>query len=228
MSNLWVFGYGSLVWRPGFDYSESLIGYISGFQRGFWQGSDVHRGSAKREVTWGRAFRMKDEETARAYLDNRESALGGYATKITTFYPRDPKEEPFAVLVYIALPSNSLYLGADSPSKMAKDIAESWGTCGPNVEYLAKLAAFMRLNVPNVCDDHLFTLESLVKKYLETYNPILLHYFEDAVIDDKDMLIEAWNKNSLTDESERESEQKPKLMHFTDIVPSRSLRCVKK
>ncbi|RWS29470.1 Cation transport regulator-like protein 1 [Leptotrombidium deliense] len=242
MSSLWVFGYGSLVWRPGFDYTESKIGYISGFSRRFWQGSDVHRGTTEKlgrvvtltenekEDTWGRAFRMNDEQVSRAYLDNREASEGGYATRITKFIPLDPKEEPFAVLVYIALPSNPLYLGPTSITKIAKDIAECSGTCGPNVEYLAKLAAFMRLNVPHVWDEHLFTLESLVKMYLlERNSNELLNYFEAAVIEDKDMTLEYWSKaNKFENDTEPVSPNVVQTMHFADLVPSRSLRCVKK
>src|SRR2546430_17646183 len=42
---LWVFGYGSLVWNPGFKYSESRVGYIKGYKRRFWQGNDCQRGT---------------------------------------------------------------------------------------------------------------------------------------------------------------------------------------
>lgn len=46
-SGLWIFGYGSLCWHPGFEFNKSLIGYVRGFSRKFWQGNTTHRGTEK-------------------------------------------------------------------------------------------------------------------------------------------------------------------------------------
>ena len=37
----WVFGYGSLVWNPGFEYDEKVIGYIKDYRRVFDLGKDL-------------------------------------------------------------------------------------------------------------------------------------------------------------------------------------------
>ena len=44
MSGVWVFGYGSLIWRPGIAFRERRIARVEGWKRRFWQGSHDHRG----------------------------------------------------------------------------------------------------------------------------------------------------------------------------------------
>lgn len=47
-SGLWVFGYGSLCWNPGFEFKKSMTGFIKGFGRRFWQGNATHRGTIEK------------------------------------------------------------------------------------------------------------------------------------------------------------------------------------
>lgn len=136
-------------------------------------------------MTFGRAFLIKDVESAREYLDHRESSLGGYATLELDFFPLHGPQEATRVLAYVALPCNPLFLGPAPLETIAAQIAHSEGHSGHNVEYLAKLAAFMKLHVPQQVhyDEHLFALETLVHKYVKSHKPDLLTHFHSALTD---------------------------------------------
>jgi glutathione-specific gamma-glutamylcyclotransferase len=74
--------------------------------------------------------------------------------------------EAFPVILYIATEKNCYWLGEDHPETIAKQIVESSGPSGHNVEYLLRLAIFMREETPHADDEHLFTLEKLVRDEL--------------------------------------------------------------
>ncbi|XP_058059857.1 glutathione-specific gamma-glutamylcyclotransferase 1 [Anopheles bellator] len=184
---VWVFGYGSLCWYPGFDYSDCITGYIRGYVRRFWQGNVTHRGTKeqpgrvatliedKEGITWGCAFRVTGRD-ALDYLSQRECTLGGYATEYIKFYPRVASEqsgisgEAFPTLVYIATPKNEYWIGEEPVLVTARKIVESRGPSGHNVEYLIRLAMFMRDELPGASDEHLFELEGLVRRFLAEAN----------------------------------------------------------
>jgi len=171
--SLWVFGYGSLVWKPGFQHGKTAVGYVEGLARRFWQGNETHRGvpgapgrvatlvEEREAVTHGMAMELKGEE-ALDYLNNREMTLGGYIQRISTFYPTSCSIPPFPVLVFIATPQSKHWLGPSSHRSIAKQVVGSTGPSGHNVEYVLKLAQWLRKTFPEVWDDHLYTLETFV------------------------------------------------------------------
>ena len=76
------------------------------------------------------------------------------------FSPREKSQGKILALVYLATSDNPIYLGPATPSEIAAQIATSRGNTGHNIEYLLRLADFMRLCCPEVEDDHLFSIEA--------------------------------------------------------------------
>ncbi|XP_034531019.1 glutathione-specific gamma-glutamylcyclotransferase 1-like [Notolabrus celidotus] len=175
-SSLWIFGYGSLVWKPDFAYKRSIIGYINGYKRRFWHGDDFYRGDKEKlgrvvtlvedqeACTWGVAYEVTDSQIEQSlqYLNMREVVLGGYITQMVEFIPKEKHHAPLLSLVYIATSDNPIYLGPASDMEIAAQIAISRGNTGNNIEYLVRLAEFMRLYCPGVEDEHLFSIEAAV------------------------------------------------------------------
>ncbi|EPB91291.1 hypothetical protein HMPREF1544_01807 [Mucor circinelloides 1006PhL] len=187
---IWVFGYGSLIWKPPIHYEQKQIGYIKNYVRRFWQHSEDHRGTPEKPgrvvtlipydewktiesvVTWGVAFKIPsdDVEATRAYLDHREK--NGYTVHTVDVFSLEDDETPAVrnALVYIGTTDNEAYVGPAPADKIAQQIHDSYGPSGWNAEYLLNLAEALREISPGVKDDHVFELEGLVKKIIDDNN----------------------------------------------------------
>ncbi|XP_026668529.1 putative glutathione-specific gamma-glutamylcyclotransferase 2 [Ceratina calcarata] len=237
---LWVFGYGSLCWHPGFEYRKSALGYVKGFSRKFWQGNTTHRGTPEKpgrvatlveereSIVYGRAFQVQDS-TALPYLERREGTLGGYTTTISTFYSREGVRN-FPVIIYIATNKSEHWLGDAPLHSIAMQIAESSGPSGHNVEYLLRLAEFMHRYLPEAHDEHLFTLELLVRSRIKEENMCLntlmgnreFHIdLEDTGIDVRD------EENNLAGNNAGNNLRENSFQYILQ-VPDTTLRCLKK
>jgi cation transport protein ChaC len=160
----WIFGYGSLVWRPEFRHDASRPAWIRGWRRRFWQGSTDHRGvpgAPGRVVTlervddeparacWGIGYRVPHDslESVLARLDHREK--GGYdRVEVELHLAADSEEcnshgsssERAVGLMYIATESNPNYLGPAPLEIIAQQVMDARGPSGPNPEYVSRLA----------------------------------------------------------------------------------------
>ncbi|XP_061341911.1 gamma-glutamylcyclotransferase 2-3 [Gastrolobium bilobum] len=154
---IWVFGYGSLIWKAGFHFDERVVGFIKGYRRVFYQGSTDHRGTpefpgrtvtlepAEGEICWGVAYKVskkEDEETALTHLEVREKQYDkkeylDFFTEVTATTPAVS-----GVMVYVASPDKKVninYLGPASVEEIARQIIHAEGPTGPNRDYLFQL-----------------------------------------------------------------------------------------
>jgi len=172
---LWIFGYGSLVWRPAFPFVERRTGWVEGWARRFWQASTDHRGvpddpgrvvtliaTGARARCWGAAYRVEPSAApgVLAGLDHREK--GGYR-RITVDVSLSEGGALSGALMYLATEDNPNYAGPAPIEAIAEQVRRCRGPSGTNVEYVVRLAeALQALGVPEAEDAHVFELARLV------------------------------------------------------------------
>jgi cation transport regulator ChaC len=171
--DLWIFGYGSLVWRPDFSFAEACAGILVGWKRRFWQGSTDHRGVPEapgRVVTLvespgdscgGVAFRVACEQrdAVLSRLDSRES--GGFDRCDVSVTLRRPCATQVRAITYIAPSYNPNYLGPAPVGVIAAQVRASRGPSGHNAEYVLRLANSLR--TLGLEDEHVFTLAGMLE-----------------------------------------------------------------
>ncbi|XP_020548501.1 gamma-glutamylcyclotransferase 2-3 isoform X2 [Sesamum indicum] len=161
---MWVFGYGSLIWKAGFRYDERLVGFIKDYRRVFYQGSTDHRGTPEFP---GRTVTLEPAKGEVCHLEVREKQYDKKA--YVDFFTEPTASTPAVsnVMVYIASADkkqNQNYLGPASLEDIAVQIVKAEGPSGPNREYLFKLEnALIQIG----CEDkHVTDLADEVRRIL--------------------------------------------------------------
>ena len=144
---LWVFGYGSLMWRPGFAFVEAQRARLTGYRRCFCIYSVHHRGTPERPgmvlgldrggACEGIAYRVAaaDAATVAAYLRAREQVNGVYRETRVPVELIGPRREVMA-LAYIAERAHPNYAGRLPVALQARLIRGGQGISGANLDYL--------------------------------------------------------------------------------------------
>lgn len=173
MPPLWVFGYGSLVWNPGFAWSSRQIGRLEGYHRSFCMRSIHHRGTedhpglvlaldaAQGAGCDGVAFEIAPEiaEETLEYLRARELISAAYLETRQPVALRDGRQ--VEAVTYVIDRDHVQYCGGLSLEEQARIIASAVGGRGPNCEYLHQTTA--HLTELGLRDSELEWLSSRVK-----------------------------------------------------------------
>lgn len=171
---LWVFGYGSLIWNPGFPVADRHIARLDGWHRSFCMRSIHHRGSVEAP---GLVLALDRQEGARcdgvalavepghedatiAVLRERELVSSAY---LETRLPVTLRQGgQVTALVYVIDPDHDQYCGGLPPEEQARIIARSVGGRGSNRDYLLNTAE--HLSSLGICDPDLVWLAARVRQ----------------------------------------------------------------
>lgn len=163
MDEIWLFGYGSLLYKIDFPILEQRKASVQHWVRRFWQGSHDHRGTPDApgrvltlveqagSICHGLAFRVEPEVFE--HLDHREK--NGYLRHMVTLRFANTQQQQG--LLYVADENNAAWAGAAPIEQIASQIKHSVGPSGRNDEYVLKLASALR--ALDYVDEHVFSIE---------------------------------------------------------------------
>lgn len=146
MGDFWVFGYGSLMWRPGFAHVETRRARLNGYRRALCVRSFVHRGTPQRPglvlgldrggSCIGLAFRVPGdlEGEVMGYLRERELVTNVYREAVLPV--RLDGGEPVCAVGYVVDRGHAQYAGRIGVEEAAATVAGAAGVSGANEDYV--------------------------------------------------------------------------------------------
>jgi glutathione-specific gamma-glutamylcyclotransferase len=152
--DLWVFGYGSLMWRPGFAFIEQVPARLIGEHRALCVYSFVHRGSPEKPglvlgldrggACRGIAFRIAEKHRADtvAYLRAREQVTSVYREVMRSVWLENEPRQRVSALAYVVDRGHVQYAGRLSLAEQLRHVQQGYGQSGANRDYvIAKVKA---------------------------------------------------------------------------------------
>ena len=146
MDDFWVFGYGSLMWNPGFAFEERQQARLHGYRRSLCIRSNVYRGTDENPglvlglerggSCLGVAFRVSEanRQIAIDYLRERELVSNVYKEKVVSVRLSDGRQ--YNAVTYVADPVHPQYVRGLGASDAARIVSGASGRSGPNEDYV--------------------------------------------------------------------------------------------
>ena len=170
--DLWVFGYGSLMWRPGFEFVERVPARLIGEHRALCVYSFVHRGTPEKPglvlgldrggACRGVAFRVAEQNSAAtvAYLREREQVTSVYREVKRSVWLENAARERVSALVYVVDRGHVQYAGRLSPAEQLRHVLQGHGQSGVNSDYV--LATVKAIEAEGFRDQQLHRLAAML------------------------------------------------------------------
>src|SRR4029434_6628803 len=146
--DLWVFGYGSLMWRPGFEFIERLPARLIGEHRALCVYSFVHRGTPEKPglvlgldrggACRGVAFRVAEKNRAAtiAYLREREQVTSVYREVKRSVWLENEARQRVSALAFVVDRGHVQYAGRLSLAEQLRHVQQGHGRSGNNRDYV--------------------------------------------------------------------------------------------
>lgn len=146
MGDFWVFGYGSLIWRPGFAHTDTERARLQGYRRSLCVHSWVHRGTQQRPglvlgldrggSCVGLAFRVPEElrDEVMTYLRERELVTNVYLERLLPV--RLASGAVVQAVCYVVDRTHAQYAGGLDEAEAAAIVRGAVGQSGRNEEYV--------------------------------------------------------------------------------------------
>jgi glutathione-specific gamma-glutamylcyclotransferase len=146
--DLWVFAYGSLMWRPGFAAAERVEARLVGAHRALCVWSHVHRGTPERPglvlgldhggTCRGLAYRVEraEREATLTYLRAREQVTSVYRECVRSITLLGNPQRRVSAVCYMVDRSHAQYAGRLDVSAMLHYVRQGHGRSGANRDYL--------------------------------------------------------------------------------------------
>jgi len=170
--DLWVFGYGSLMWRPGFEFIERAPARLIGEHRALCVYSFVHRGTPEKPglvlgldrggACRGVAFRVAEKNRAAtiAYLREREQVTSVYREVKRSVWLENEARQRVSALVYVVDRGHVQYAGRLSPAEQVRHVLQGHGQSGVNRDYV--LATVKAIEAEGFRDSQLHRLAAML------------------------------------------------------------------
>jgi glutathione-specific gamma-glutamylcyclotransferase len=171
--DLWIFGYGSLIWRPGFDYLEARRAKLIGEHRALCIYSFVHRGTPEKPglvlgldrggACNGMAYRVsrRDRDSIVAYLREREQVTSVYREVLRSVWLDDDARQRVSALAYVTDRGHVQYAGRLTLEQQLHIVRQGRGRSGPNDEYVIETVG--ALEAMKIRDGELHRLATMLR-----------------------------------------------------------------
>ena len=179
--DLWVFGYGSLIWRPGFEFVERVPARMVGLHRSLCIYSFIHRGTPERPglvlgLDFGGACRgiayrvaVKHREATLGYLRAREQATAVYRETVRVAWLAGNPERRVDVVCYTVDRGHPQYAGRLTHDRQLHLVRQGHGRSGNNRDYV--IETVRALEALKICDADLHLLAERLKGSQDAHAP---------------------------------------------------------